>query len=61
VPLKTFFKAYFRKKGCLDGFPGLARCLSMMMYEFLKYIKLYDYFSEGTKVKETERINHEAK
>lgn len=44
APIKTFFKAYFRKKGFLDGFPGLARCLSMMLYEFLKAIKLYDYY-----------------
>ncbi len=44
VPIKTFFKAYFRKQGFLDGFPGLARCMSMFIYEFLKYIKLYDYY-----------------
>lgn len=44
LPLKTFLFAYIRKQGFRDGFPGLARCLSMLMYEFLKNIKLYDYY-----------------
>lgn len=44
IPLKTFFTAYIRKQGFKDGFPGLARSLSMSVYEFLKHIKLYDYY-----------------
>jgi glycosyltransferase involved in cell wall biosynthesis len=44
APVGTFFHAYVRKLGFLDGFPGLARCWSMGMYEFLKLIKLYDYY-----------------
>jgi hypothetical protein len=43
-PLKTFIKAYGRKQGFLDGFPGLARCFSMYCYELLKALKLYDYY-----------------
>jgi glycosyltransferase involved in cell wall biosynthesis len=56
VPIKTFLKAYFRKFGFLDGFPGLARCLSMMLYEFLKLIKLYDYHAAASQPQERQRL-----
>jgi glycosyltransferase involved in cell wall biosynthesis len=44
LPVRTFVKAYWRKQGFRDGFPGLARCLSMYCYELLKALKLYDFY-----------------
>ncbi len=43
-PIKIFFFNYIRKKGFLDGRSGLIQCFADMNYEFLKNIKLYDYY-----------------
>jgi glycosyltransferase involved in cell wall biosynthesis len=46
-PIENFFYSYIRKKGFLDGIPGLIRCIADAIYEFFKYVKLYDYYYLG--------------
>lgn len=45
IPVKTFFRNYFRKRGYADGLTGLIRSLADMVYEMEKYAKLHDYCS----------------
>jgi glycosyltransferase involved in cell wall biosynthesis len=44
TPWRTFISYYIRKRGFLDGFPGLARAWASAYYERLKYLKLYDLY-----------------
>jgi glycosyltransferase involved in cell wall biosynthesis len=44
TPWRTFFSYYIRKRGFLDGFPGLARAWASAYYERLKYLKLFDQY-----------------
>ena len=48
TPLKTFFGYYLRKRGFLDGFPGLARAYASGYYELLKCLKLYELYHRTT-------------
>ncbi len=48
TPWRTFFTYYLRKRGFLDGFPGLARAWSSAYYERLKFLKLHDLYRQGT-------------
>lgn len=51
TPWRTFFTYYLRKRGFLDGFPGLARALSSAYYERLKYLKLYELYRQKVNIK----------
>jgi len=41
-PLNTFFKFYVRKRGFLDGVPGLVWAAMGGVYTLFKYVKLYE-------------------
>lgn len=41
-PLVTFMKAYFLKRGCLDGLPGFMAAVMGSVSVYFKYAKLYE-------------------
>jgi len=41
-PLVTFIKAYFLKRGCLDGVPGFMAAVMGSVSVYFKYAKLYE-------------------
>jgi len=48
-PFITFVKAYFLKRGCLDGVPGLMAAVMGSVSVYFKYAKLYELrHKEGT-------------
>jgi len=49
APLFAFFRAYFLKKGFLDGYQGFLISLSTGISTYLKYIKLKEYIVQGNK------------